>query len=70
MKKLLTIAVAAAGIAGFAASASAECFDGHKTSMTTAENATPVPETKPVPTTATAETTVQTAQAPQDTATE
>ena len=70
MKKYLTLVMIAAGSTAFATAASAECYNGHKTSMTTAENATPVPETKPAPTTASAETSIQTAQAPQDTATE
>ena len=76
MRKLLTLAILGTGIAGFAAAASAECSLGHKASLTTAQDATPVPETKPAPQqTATADTaaddtTLQTAQAPQATATE
>ncbi|MFN0264976.1 hypothetical protein ACKTEK_13985 [Tepidamorphus sp. 3E244] len=73
--KYLTTALAGLAMAGLATAASAECNWGHKTSMVTAENASPVPETKPGQQTATAETvaedaTLETAQAPQDTATE
>lgn len=72
MRKLLTLAILGTGIAGFAAAASAECSLGHKASLTTAQDATPVPETKPEPTQSAASgaTSVQTAQAPQATATE
>lgn len=74
MKRVLTLAIVAAGTAGFATASLAEGCNWHRSaSLEVADNATPVPEETVVEEAiaeATEEATIETAQAPAETATE